>query len=166
MVRYFKFLFLLVVVLFSVSCATFIKEPKAFIKRVNVVSLDAAGVDIEFYLGISNPNSFDLSLLGYTYDLKVMDLPLASGGLQESILFKSGSETDVRLPVRLKLADMIEVLKRRPDPDRIPYKMNAILKMSTFAGEMTIPLESNATFSVPEKYRPNYYLDRMKTLFR
>jgi LEA14-like dessication related protein len=166
MVRFFKFLTLVVLLLFSVSCSTFVREPKVSIKRTNVVGFNASGIDLEFYLGISNPNSFDLSLLGYTYDLKVMALPLVSGGVQESILFKAGSETDVRLPVRIKLADLIEVLKRRPDPEKVPYQMNARLQLSTFAGEMTIPIESSSTFSVPETYRPDYYLNRLKSLFK
>jgi LEA14-like dessication related protein len=166
MLRFFKFLLVLLLLLLSVSGSTFVREPKVSIKRTNIVGLDASGVEIEFYLGIRNPNSFDLSLLGYTYDLKVMALPLASGGLQESILFKGGSETDVRLPVRVKLADLIEVLKRRPDPDRVPYQLNARLQISTFAGDMTIPIESSSTFSVPETYRPDYYLNRLKSLFK
>jgi LEA14-like dessication related protein len=166
MVQCFKTLLFLLVLLVTACCSTFVQEPKVSIKAANIVSLDTAGAEIEFYLGVTNPNPFDLSLLGYTYDLKVMALPLVSGGLPESILFKAGAETDMRLPVRVRFSDIVEILKRRPDPDKIPYQMNARLQIKTFAGEMTIPVESNSTFSVPEKYRPSYYQDRLKDLLR
>lgn len=165
MVKLFKVISLLLMLSITACCSTFVQAPKVSIKRTNIVAFDTAGAEIEFYLGVTNPNSFDLSLLGYTYDLKVMTLPLASGGLPESILFKAGVETDMRLPVRVRFSDIMAILKRRPDPDKIPYQMQASLQIKTFAGEMTIPFENNNTFSVPEKYRPSYYRDRLKDLF-
>lgn len=153
--------------IFLVSgCSSLVKSPQVEIRQTNLIGLDTSGADIELYLSVTNPNMFDLSLLGYTYDLRIMTLPLVSGGLQESILLKSGSDTDMRLPLRIKFSDLVALLKRRPDPDSIPYDINARLQVSTFAGEMTIPVEKSSTFSVPQKYRPAFYLDRFSDLLK
>lgn len=157
-----------VVVLFFLmaACASLVKEPQVAFKRLNIIAVDSNGVDLEFYLGIRNPNSFDLSLLGYTYDLRVMTLPLTTGDLQETHIFPAGEETDVRLPVRIKHGDLIDILKHRPDPDKVPYRLYAHLRLKTPLGEMLIPITSASTFSVPEHYRPDAYLGRFKNLLR
>lgn len=145
-------LLLLLLLLMTAGCSSLIQEPLVALKRSNIIGLDTAGADLEFYLGITNPNSFDLSLLGYTYDLRVMTLPLAASGLQEAILIPAGRETDMRLPVRVTFADLLEILKRRPDPDKIPYQINARLHIKSPLGEMVIPVEMDGSFALPKPW--------------
>jgi LEA14-like dessication related protein len=164
--RYFISTQILIICLMITGCSSFVQKPQVLLKRTNITGLDNAGADIEFYLGVTNPNPFDVSLLGYTYQLKVMSLQLAAGGLQENVLLASGQETEMRLPIRVSFAELLEVLKRKPDPERIPYKLNAQLQAKTFMGEVVIPFESNSTFSLPEQYRPTYYLDRFRHLLK
>lgn len=164
--RYIGRTLLLIVAMVSFGCSSLVNTPQVEIRRASLVSLDTSGADIELYLSVTNPNMFDLSLLGCTYDLRVMTLPLFSGGLQESTLFRSGSKTDMRLPLRIKFSDMAALLKRRPDPDSIPYELNARFQVRTFAGEMTIPVEKSSTFAIPEEYRPAYYLDRFRDILK
>jgi LEA14-like dessication related protein len=151
-----------VLFLLAAGCASLIHEPQVTLKRTNIISLDTAGADLEFYLGITNPNSFDLSLLGYTYDLRVMTLPLAASGLQKTIPIPAGRETDMRLPVRVTFGDLLAILKRRPAPDQIPYQLNARLHIESPLGEQVIPVERTGSFALPEKYRPSFYLNRFK----
>jgi LEA14-like dessication related protein len=148
------------------ACTSLIKEPQVVFKRMDVVTADSNGIDMEFYLGIRNPNSFDFSLLGYTYNLKVMTLPLAAGGRQETLLFPAGKETDMRLPVRIKYGELIDILKRRPDPDNIPYSLDARLQVKTPWNEMLIPVTTSGTLSIPEKYRPDTYLEHFRNILR
>jgi LEA14-like dessication related protein len=163
-VRNFVVTFLLFILISG--CSFFIREPRIAIKGTNLVGLDSSGLDIEFHLGISNPNSFDLSLLGYTYDLRVMTLPLSTGGMQESVNFPAGKETDMRLPVHLKFSDLLEIIKRTPDPDKLPYRMNARLHLQGPLGEMVIPVERSDTLSVPERYRPGAAINRLRDVLR
>jgi LEA14-like dessication related protein len=156
----------MVLLLVISGCSSLVQRPEVELKRTTLLRVDTSGADLEFYLGVSNPNAFDVSLLGYTYELKIMTLPLAAGGLREDMLFAAGRETDMRLPIRLKYADLVEVLKRRPDPDGIPYQLKADLQIKTFMGEMIVPLDSSGKFSLPEKYRPAYYLDRLRERLR
>ena len=121
--------FLLIVMLSG--CASLVQAPRVTLKETSMIGLDTSGIDIEFLLAITNPNSFDLSLLGYTFDLQVLALPLSTGGMQETILFPAGKETGMRLPVRLKFADLLKIIKRSPDPDKIPYQLNTVLHLKT-----------------------------------
>jgi len=148
------------------GCAAFIQEPFITVKGTSLVGLDSSGVDIEFHLGISNPNTFDLSLLGYTYDLRVMTLPLSTGGTQQTVIFPSGKETDMRLPVHLNFSDLLEIIKRQPDLDKLPYRMNARLQLKYPWGEMVIPVEKYDTLNVPEQYRPEAALNRLRDMLR
>src|SRR6185369_1875230 len=75
--------FLLVVML--PGCASLVQAPRITLKDASVAGLDTSGIDVEFLLGITNPNSFDLTLLNYTFDLRVLARTLSSGGKQETI---------------------------------------------------------------------------------
>lgn len=157
---------MLSLVLLTFGCSALIKEPHVTLKQTNLIGLDTAGADLEFYLGIRNPNAFDLTLLACTFDLRVMTLPMSSGGLNNAIIIPANQETDMRLPVRIRFSDLLEIIKRRPDLNRVPYRMNARLLVKTSLGELVIPVEKNDTFSVPEKYRPDFYLKQLRDVFR
>jgi LEA14-like dessication related protein len=131
-----------------------------------MVGLDASGVDLEFQLGITNPNSFDLSHLGYTFDLRVQTLPLSTGGTQETILFPAGKETGMRLPVHLKFTDLLEISRHATDPDNIPYQLNTMLQIKTPLGEMSVPVVKSEVMAIPEEYRPAAFINRLRDALR
>jgi LEA14-like dessication related protein len=155
----------LLIVLFS-GCTSFVQAPRVVLKEAGVVGLDQTGVDIVLNLGITNPNAFALSLLGYSFELRVLSQPLFSGGMQETILFPAEKETGMRLPVRLKFADLLEIIRRTPDPDNIPYQLNGMLNLNTPLGRMDVPVEKSAVLAIPEQYRPAAYINRLRDVLR
>lgn len=156
-----RFALLLLLALVSGGCSMIVTEPRITLLDTRVAGLDTSGVDLEVHLSVSNPNRFDLSLLGYTYDLQVLSLPLSSGGKQETILFPAGSETALRIPVRLRYSDLLEVLKRSPDTE-IPCQLDSTLNLATPVGRMSIPIRQKTSLKVPEEYRPSTYLNRIR----
>jgi LEA14-like dessication related protein len=148
------------------GCASLVQEPRVTLNETRMVGLDMDGVDIEFSLSITNPNSFDLSLLNYTYNLLVLDLPLSTGGKQETILFPAGKETGVQLPVRLKFTELLDIIKQTKDPDKIPYHLNSILHLSTPLGEIAIPVEKNSVLIIPGQYRLMFNINRLRDALR
>ena len=149
-----KKLFILVVALFlCAGCSLLLDKPEVKVRDLNVVGLGAGGVDLEFLLTVTNPNSFPLVLNGYTYDLNVMALPLTKGGKRERIEFPAEKATDVRLPFKVAYGDLWEILKRQPDQDRIPYRLTAGLEVETPFGTTTVPVSKESVFAVPERYR-------------
>jgi len=148
------------------GCSTLIQEPRIALKGTSLIAADSSGIDIEFALGITNPNNFDLSLMGCTYDLSIMTLPLTTGKTQMTVLFPAGEETDMRLPIHLNFSDLLEIIKRQPDLNKLPYQMNATLHLKHPLGEMTIPVEKNDILNVPDRYRPDAAINRLRGVLR
>jgi LEA14-like dessication related protein len=144
---------------FSLSgCSLFLSEPRVAVKDVAVTGIGADGVDIELLLGVTNDNSFALTLTGYSYDLQVLALPLTTGGDRRRIEFPGAATTDVRLPFRVPYRSVMEILKRHPDPAAIPYRLTGSLEVETPLGKTLVPVSSTGSFSVPERYRPSEIL--------
>lgn len=159
------YLLLLLLFMSLAGCTAFVKEPVVTVKDLNVVSMDGAGAGMELYLGVKNPNSYDVKLQGYSYDLKVMALPLAKGGAREEISFPAKTETDVRIPIKVSFGDLLEILKRKPDPDNIPYQLAAGLDLETPVGQMTVPVNRKGTYAIPKEYRPSAILNKITNFF-
>lgn len=155
---------LLLVTLIAGCTSVFVKEPVVTVKGLNMVSLDAGGAAMEVNLVVENPNGYNIKLLGYSYDLQVMSLPLVKGGARDEIDFAPKAATEVRIPLRIAYGDLIALMKRNPDPDQVPYRLKAGLDLDTPVGHMTVPIDRNGTYRIPKQYRPSYYLDRFKDL--
>ena len=152
--------------LFFAGCAMFVAEPTVTVQRTYLINLDSRGVDLEFLLAIQNPNAFGLTLNGYHYDLQVVTLPVARGGARDRVEFKGNGTTDLRLPVRIEFKDLIAIMKRRPDPDKIPYRLQAGLDLETPMGQLLIPIDKADSFAVPDHYRPSFYLTEIPEFVR
>lgn len=148
------------------GCASLVQAPRVSLNEASMTGLDTSGIDLELRLGITNTNSFDLSLLGYTFDLRVLALPLSTGGMQETILFPAGKETGMRLPVHLKFNDLLEIARQAPDPGNIPYQLNTMLRLKSPLGEMSVPVEKNGVLAIPEQFRPAAFIDRLRDALR
>lgn len=159
-------LILLLMLIVLTGCSTLVKKPEVAVKDLSVVSLDGGGAGMEIYLTVKNMNPYDLKLLGYSYDLKVMTLPLAKGGAREEVAFPSQVETGLRIPVRISFADLLEILKRSPDLDNIPYQLSAGLELDTPLGRMTVPVNRSGTYALPKKYRPSTIFNKLNGLFK
>ena len=148
------------------GCTSLVQRPEVTVKELNVVSFDGTGLGMELYLRVKNTNSYNLKLDGYSYDLKVMALPLAKGSAREEINFPSHAETDLRIPIRISFSDLVEIMKRQPNPDSIPYQLTAGLDLETPLGEMSVPVNRTGTYSIPKQYRPSSILNKLSDLFR
>src|SRR5512137_319625 len=98
---------LIVSLLLLTSCTTFITRPEVTVKDVKLVGLDTDGINLNFYLSVNNTNSFDLKMKGYSYDVKIMALPLAKGSSAEPYYFQAKSTTDALIPVKISYNDLL-----------------------------------------------------------
>lgn len=161
MIRLLVSLGILAVLFLNSGCAALIKEPHVTVQATDVVSVDTGGFDLELLVAVTNPNSFDIALHGYTFDLQVLAVPFASGGLQKTVRFPAGETVSTRLPFRVHHNDLLGIIKRKPDLDRLPYELNARLAIDTPLGERAVSISKKDTFSVPPAYRPDTYLKRL-----
>jgi len=152
---------LLFALLLATSCSAIVEKPRVSLKEARFAGLDSEGVSIDFLLTVANPNSFDLPLNGYVYDVRLMALPLARGESRNSVTFGGKSATDMLIPVRISYSDVMEILKRRPDLKEIPYQLNAKLDVGTPVGNVKVPVSKDGVLSVPEHYRPGNLLRQL-----
>ena len=160
------FSLLMVLTCLCAGCGLYVKQPAVTVHSLDVVSLNAAGLGMELYLTVHNPNSYDIKLMGYDYDVKVMALPLAKGSAHDQIVFPAGADTDLRIPVTVSYGDLLEIFKRGPDPDRIPYTLKAQLDLDTPLRRVTVPVTKSGTYAVPRQYRPGAFLNRLGDFLR
>ncbi|MBP1752502.1 MAG: lipoprotein [Geobacteraceae bacterium] len=147
--------------LFLTACSTFIAKPEITLKDVKLVGVGAEGFDLDFYFSVRNPNSFDLKLKDYTYDVKIMSLLLAQGSSQATQNFYANSTSDLLLPAKIPYSGLIDILKRRPNPDAIPYQLHADLNIGGAIGTTRVPIDKSGTFKVPKEYYPNNLLKKV-----
>jgi LEA14-like dessication related protein len=144
----------------------FVKAPVVTVRDLRVVSLEGAGAGMELNLTVQNPNPYDLKLLGYSYDLKVMAMPLAKGGAREEVAFPAKAATDLRIPIRVSYGDLLEIFKRGPDFDQIPYALVAGLDLDTPVGKLNVPVNRTGTYAIPKQYRPGSILNKLGDFFK
>jgi LEA14-like dessication related protein len=143
------------------GCSLFVTPPTVQVRDVTVTGLDTSGLEMDIFLTVNNPNSYGIRLLGYSYKLQMIDLPLLKGGDRIRRDFQPNQDTDVRLPVRMSYHDLLDILRRFPDPDRVPYQLEAGLEVETSLGTMTIPLSKQDSFAIPPQYRPSNLLRKL-----
>lgn len=159
-----KQLALLLLLLAMTGCSAIVTTPEVRLQQLEPVGIDTTGLELEANLLINNPNHFGLTLLDYSYTLQVAGLPFGTGGNRQTIVFPAQQETVIRIPARIRYSDLLELLKRQPDPDRIPYRLTANLQIDTPLGETSVPVDYQGQLSIPENYRPSFMLQRFKGL--
>jgi LEA14-like dessication related protein len=144
----------------------FIKKPEVAIKTVTLTGVDRGGIEMEFLLAVNNPNSYKLKFIGYTYNLFMSALPLASGENHDVVEFAGNTIIDIKLPTRIAFRDLLDVLKNSPDFDHIPYQLKAGLDVQAPFGRTVIPVDKTGTFAVPRQYQPAKFLKQMNEIFK
>jgi LEA14-like dessication related protein len=144
---------LLLSLLFLTACSMAVEKPTVKIKDVRFAGVDAKGVSLDFLLDVTNPNSFDLPLHGYTYDLSLMAVPFVRGESKESQTLYGKASTDMLIPVRISYADVLKIIRRNPGLKELPYQLNADLSLGTLFGNIAVPVRTGGTVTIPKQYQ-------------
>ncbi len=157
---------LFLTLIFLSGCSVFMTKPEITLKSVKMVGLDSKDMELDFYFSVNNPNSFDLRLKEYSYDVRVLSLPLAKGNAKTSYDFYANSTSDLLIPVKIPYNNLLEIFKRNPSPDAIPYQIHAELTVSSGIGSMAIPVTKSGTFSIPAGLYPSYLRKKIDDFLR
>jgi LEA14-like dessication related protein len=159
-------MFLLLLCIALTGCSLFMTKPEVAVKSVTLAGADRKGVQLDFLLAVTNPNPYRLNLDGYSYDLLVSSMPLARGESCDAMEFAANAATDVRLPIKVSFRDLLQVIRKSPDPDNVPYQLKAALSLQTPLGPMAIPLDKQGTFSVPSQYQPSRFMKQINEFLK
>jgi len=152
---------LLLVFIFLTGCTMFMAKPEVAVKDVTLAGLDRDGVKMDLQLAVTNPNSSSIKLNRYSYNLLISELPMTSGEQNGQYEFKGNTTTDIRLPLHVRYNDLLEILKRFPDPDHVPYQLTADFDLNTKFGTFTVPVAKRGDFAIPQNYRPGQILKKL-----
>jgi LEA14-like dessication related protein len=154
-------IFLLLLCITLTGCSLPVAKPEVAVKSVTLAGVERKGVRLVFLLAVTNPNSCKLTLTGYSYDLLASAMPLAQGESREAMEFAGNAAMDVRLPVKVSFHDLLQAIRKSPDPDHIPYRLKAMLDLQTPFGPLAVPLDKQGTFSVPSRYQPSRIMQQI-----
>jgi len=144
---------LLISLLFLTACAMAVEKPTVKIKDVRFAGVDGKGVSLNFLLDVTNPNSFDIPVHGYTYDLSLLAVPLVRGESKENQTLYGKASTDMLIPVRISYADVLKIVQRNPGLKELPYQLNADLSVGTLLGKIAVPVRTGGTVTIPKQYQ-------------
>ncbi|MDD2318485.1 MAG: LEA type 2 family protein [Geobacteraceae bacterium] len=150
--------------LFLTACSMAVQKPTVALKDVRFAGLNGDGISLNFLLDVTNPNTFDLPLQGYSYEVRLMTLPLARGESKDSLSFYGKTSTDMLIPVRVSYADILEIIKHNPGLKEIPYQLHANLNLGTPLGAIAVPVTKGGTVTVPKQYQPDSLLRKFGDL--
>lgn len=156
---------LLLVCIFLTGCTMFMAKPEVMVRDVSLVGLNHDGVTMDLELAVTNPNSSSIRLSRYSYNLLISELPMTRGEQFEPYEFKGNTTTDIRLPLHIRYQDLLEILKRFPAPDHIPYQLSANFDLNTQFGTFTVPVAKRGDFAIPKNYRPGQILKKLNDFF-
>jgi LEA14-like dessication related protein len=135
---------------FLTGCSLFFTKPAVTFRELKVVDIDSKGMTLALLLNVNNSNYYDIRLDGYSFTMKILDLPLASGEKKEVVQFPGKKATDVQVPVRVTYGNALDIIMKRPNPTSIPYQLEAGLDIVTPVGTLNFPVTTSGTIAVPK----------------
>jgi LEA14-like dessication related protein len=132
------------------SCAVYEKP------RVRVLGADVSGVsltsaDLVFDVAVENPNRFAFVLDTVDYRLHVNGEPFLDGQSDLRAAVAARGTTEVRLPVKLRLADVLRVLHALEGEKRAGYDLEAELWFQApLVGRRSVPVRKRGDFSLAD----------------
>ena len=136
--------------LFLSGCSLFFTKPTVTFRELKLVDIDSKGMSLSLMLNVNNPNSYDITLDGYSYSFNILDLPLATGEKRQAVIFPGQKATDVQVPMRVTYGNVLDIVMKRPNPASIPYQLAAGLDIATPVGTLNFPVTTNGTLAVPK----------------
>ncbi|MDX1591456.1 MAG: LEA type 2 family protein [Balneolaceae bacterium] len=129
------------------------KPPRIEFGDFNVTRVSLSGADAEVTFRVDNPNTFALSLLSASYNLRVNGREWLDTVLNESIRVESGQSREVRVPIRLNSAQLGSALMDLMGGNTtFDYELSGTATVSAdlegFPASQNIPFDLNGTYTV------------------
>lgn len=141
------------------ACATLqevVKEPKVSVQDVRVKAVSLSDMQLDFDLGVENPNPVGISLKGFTYQLDVEEQSLLSGERKQRIKVGANKQSTVTLPLKLVYQEMAGGLKTLVERDAIHYSLNGKLDFGLFR----LPYSKSGRLKLPSL--PDIRIERVE----
>jgi LEA14-like dessication related protein len=146
--RYSKLLLSVLAGALLAGCAAIqdhVKEPNVTVQDLQVRGVSLTGMDLDFILGIDNPNPIGISMSGLTYRLELNDRALFEGASQERVSVAGNGHSQVTLPFTLVYEEILGSLNALAGRQTLPYTLSGKVDLGLFSfpyskrGELQLP---------------------------
>ncbi len=164
----FKFLALSLLML-STACSTLDQamqlaktdKPTVLVSNASIIGITFNQAKLEFTLDVNNPNPIPIQLAGFDYKFIVNGQQLLAGEQREGVKIAANQTSQVKFPLVLKFADIIESAKQLPDSKTLNYTIKTYALMDLpILGPTRIPAEKTGQVPIPQF--PKISLDGIK----
>lgn len=143
-----RILGLSLVALLLSACATLkevIKEPEVAVEDMQIKAVSLSDMQLDFILGVKNPNPVGISLSGLSYKFDVDGKSLFSGDSREKLKVGANDSGRLTLPLTLNYEQILGGVEGLLQRDTIAYDLSGKLNFGLFSipyskrGEIKLP---------------------------
>ena len=130
------------------SCATLkegLKEPEVSVTDMQVKAVSLSDMQLDFTLGVDNPNPLGIKLSGLKYKLDIDDKSLLSGDSKQKLKVKANSRSSVTLPLSINYKDLAGGIGALINKDSVQYALSGDLDFGLFR----IPYKKTGILKLP-----------------
>ncbi len=121
-----------------------IQKPEVQFTNVKIAGLSFDKVDLLFDIKIANPNSVDIDLAGFDYELLVNQKSVISGQQKDQVKIKTKGENTIQFPVSLKFLDIYKTITGLKNKNKSKYQIKCGLKFDLpILGDIRIPISKS-----------------------
>lgn len=134
------------------SCATFgraVEKPRVHVLGVEISHVSLKSADLIFDLEVENRNRFSFILETVEYRVRINEEPLLDGRQDLRAEIAAHGASKVELPVTLRFADIVRVLRSLKEDRHAGYDLDAVLGFSIpIVGRLSIPVRQKGDVSL------------------
>lgn len=130
------------------ACATLkeqIKEPEVSVREVMLRNASLDGMQLDFILGIDNPNPLGIAMQGLSYKLALDDKPMFDGTTSERVSVPANGSSQLTLPFTLDYEELLGGLGALREKKSVQYELSGKVDLGLFSlpyskhGEIALP---------------------------
>lgn len=130
------------------SCASLkesIKKPEVSVQQAKITGISLNGMDVDFVLGVKNPNPIGLSLDGLSYKLDIEEKTLLKGKTAHKLKLAANGQSTLTLPLALAFKDMFDGASALVKQEKVRYALGGDIDFGLFQ----LPYKTSGTLDVP-----------------
>lgn len=137
-----------------------LEAPKVKFQSLTVGLPTGHGLPLDCTLLVENPNSQDLRVLGYDYQLQLEGRRVIQGESREAVTIPARGQTLVTVPILLKLKALPVVLPAILREQPVNYQISGGVRLASLLGGFRVP------FQAAGRMRPKEGLEQLRLFMK
>ncbi len=138
-----------------------VQKPKVKLNQVKLTAFSLKGIDLDFEIGIANPNPFAITLAGFDYQLLIEQNSFLKGEQQKSVKIAARGSSQIDFPLSLSFKELYKTFQSLKNADSIKYTLKTGLLFDLpILGKVRIPLQT--TQRLPNLKIPRFGVSALK----